>query len=179
VHIASTLIVMRGYPGTGKSTVAKAIATTLRAAFIDRDIIRQTIVNTQEHIPDAAIGRLAYELMFALARAQLNVGLSVVIDSPLTYYTTYEQAQRLAHECHVPMLVVHCQCAENIQRRRLEERKSQVFDFQITSWEEWQQWKPRFELFEDGGCILDTSRPLDDSLAHVMEALQALHMNKV
>ena len=37
------------------------------------------------------------------------------------------------------------------------------------------QWKPRFENFDDGGCVIDTSNPLDDSLAKVMRTIHQLH----
>lgn len=170
---ASTLIIMRGYPGTGKSTIARAIARALHASLIDRDIIRQTAVDILGNLPE--IGRFSYELMFALTREQLSLGLSVVVDTPLTYHVTYEQARKMAQSFHTPMLVVHCQCPPEVQKRRLEGRKGQVSEFQITSWEEWERWKPRFEEFDDEGCIIDTSRPLDDSLAKVMHTIHELH----
>jgi predicted kinase len=172
-HTASTFIVMRGYPGTGKSTIARAIAAALHAPLIDRDIIRQMAVDIFGKLP--TVGQFSYELMFALARAQLELGLSVVLDTPLTYRRTYEQAMELASTFHTPMLVVHCQCPSEVQKRRLEGRKGQVSAFQITSWEEWERWQPRFERFDDGGCIIDTSRPLDDSLATVMHRIQEIH----
>jgi predicted kinase len=170
---ASTFIVMRGYPGTGKSTIARAIAAALHAPLIDRDVIRQKAVDIFGDVP--GVGRFSYELMFALAREQLQLGLSVVVDTPLTYHTTYEQSRKLAQAFHIPMLVVHCQCAPEVQKRRLEGRKGKVSEFQITTWEEWLRWKPRFEEFEDGGCIIDTSNPLDDSLSKVMRRIHELH----
>ncbi len=73
------------------------------------------------------------------------------------------------------MLVVHCQCPSEVQKRRLEGRKGKVSEFQITSWEEWMQWEPRFEDFEDNGCLIDTSNPLDASMAKVMRTIHELH----
>lgn len=168
-----TLVVMRGYPGTGKSTIARAISTALHAPLIDRDILRQKAVDIFGNVPH--VGRFSYELMFALAEEQLSLGLSVVVDTPLTYRTTYEQAKELAQSFHVPMLVVHCQCPPEVQKIRLEGRVGKVSEFQITSWKEWMQWKPRFEDFDDDGCIVDTSNPLDDSLAKVMRTIHELH----
>jgi predicted kinase len=172
VHNAGILIIMRGYPGTGKSTIARAIARALHAPLIDRDIIRQMGVDILGDLPE--IGRFSYELLFALTREQLSLGLSAVVDTPLTYRRTYEQARELAQAFGIPMLVVHCQCPPEVQRRRLEGRKGKVSEFQITSWEEWEQWKPRFEEFDDGGCVIDTSNPLDDSLAKVMRTIHEL-----
>ncbi|MEO8970886.1 MAG: ATP-binding protein [Ktedonobacteraceae bacterium] len=172
MHSGSILIVMRGYPGTGKSTIARAIAVALRVPLIDRDIIRQKAVDIFGDLPE--VGRFSYELMFALANEQLSLGLSVVVDMPLTYRTTFEQSQALAREFSVPMLVVHCQCSPEVQKRRLEGRKGKVSEFQITSWEEWEQWKPRFEDYDDGGCVIDTSNPLDDSLEKIMHCIYNL-----
>jgi predicted kinase len=163
---------MRGYPGTGKSTIARAIAAALHAPLIDRDILRQKAVDVFGDLP--MVGRFSYELMFALVEEQLRLGLSVVVDTPLTYRTTYEQSKELARTFHTPMLVVHCQCPPEVQKRRLEGRKGKVSEFQITSWEEWMQWKPRFEDYDDEGCIIDTSNPLDDSLAKVMRSIHDL-----
>lgn len=173
MQTGSTFIVMRGFPGTGKSTIARLLAAALHASLIDRDIIRQTAVHVFGELPQ--VGQFSYELMFALAREQLSLGLSVVVDTPLTYRTTYEQCKELANAFQTPMLVVHCQCPPEVQKRRLEGRKGNVSAFQITSWDEWEQWKPRFEEYEDGGCTIDTSNPMDDSLANVMRSIHDLH----
>ena len=173
VHTGSTFILMRGYPGTGKSTIARLLAAALHAPLIDRDIIRKVAVDVFGNLP--RVGEFSYELMFALTREQLGLGLSVVVDTPLTYHTTFEQAQELAQTFHTPLLVVHCQCPPQVQKRRLEGRRGKVSEFQITSWEEWEQWKPRFEEFDDHGCIIDTTKPLDESLAKVMHSIHELH----
>lgn len=171
----NTFIVMRGFPGTGKSTIARLLAASLHAPLIDRDILRQTAVDVFGNIPQ--IGHFSYELMFALAQEQLKLGLSVVVDTPLTYRRTYERCVEIGQMFNTPMLVVHCQCPQEVQKRRLEGRKGQVSNFQITSWEEWQQWKTRYEDFDDHGCAIDTSHPLDESLAKVMRCIQERHRN--
>jgi predicted kinase len=168
-------VLMRGYPGTGKSTIARAIAAALHAPLIDRDIIRQKAVDMFGDVH--GVGRFSYELMFALTEEQLNLGLSAVVDTPLTYHETYKKSLTLADKFGIPMLVVHCQCPPEVQKRRLEGRKGTVSEFQITSWEEWLRWKPRFEEFDDHGCLIDTSNPLDDSLAKVMRSILELHSN--
>jgi predicted kinase len=118
---STTFVLMRGYPGTGKSTIARAIAAALHAPLIDRDILRQKAVDIFGDHPQ--VGRFSYEVMFALTKEQLMLGLSVVVDTPLTYHTTYQQAKNLARAFSTPLLVVHCQCPPALQKRRLEERQ--------------------------------------------------------
>lgn len=173
VYPDSIFILMRGFPGTGKSTIARAIARELRATLIDRDIVRQKAVDYFGNHEN--IGRFAYELMFALVEAQLDLGHSVVVDTPLTYLATFQQAQLLAQKYNVPSLVVHCKCPPEIHRLRLEGRKGKVSDFQITSLKEWEQQKARFEDYEDGGCAIDTSNPPHESLEKILYTIQELH----
>jgi predicted kinase len=117
--------------GYRKSTIARLLAAALHASLIDRDIIRQTAVHAFGEHPQ--VGLFSYELIFALAREQLSLGLSVVVDTPLTYRTTYEQCKEMARTFQIPMLVVHCQCPPEVQKRRIEDRKGNVSAFQITS----------------------------------------------
>jgi len=164
---------MRGYPGTGKSTIARLLATSLHSPLLDRDVIRQVAVDMFGNLH--SVGQFSYEMLFALAQEQLRLGLSVVVDTPLTYRRTYETCLEIARSYGVPMLVVHCQCPPEVQKHRLESRKGQVSNFQITSWEEWEKWKTRYEDFEDHGCVIDTSHPMDESLAKVMRCIHELH----
>lgn len=175
VQSSNIFIAMRGYPGTGKSTIARLLASSLHAPLLDRDILRQAAVDTFGNVPQ--VGSFSYGLMFALAREQLQLGLSVVVDTPLTYRRTYERCLEIARECSTPLLVVHCQCPPEVQKRRLEDRKGQVSNFQITSWEEWERWRDRYEEYDDHGCVIDTSHPMDESLAKVMRCIQDLHHN--
>src|SRR5258708_24739702 len=126
-HTSSMFIVMRGYPGTGKSTIARLLAAALQTPLIDRDIIRRTAVDLLGNVPH--VGRLSYDLMFALTREQLRLGLGAVAHPPLTYRTTYEQCKALAQEFHLPMLVLHCQCPHEVQKPRLEDRKGKAAEF--------------------------------------------------
>ena len=168
----NTFIVMRGYPSTGKSTFARLLATSMHAPLIDRDIFRRVVVDMFGNV--SQVGKISYEMMFALIREQLSLGLDLVMDTPLTYRRTYDYCLELARTYDAQMLVVHCQCPQEVQKRRLEGRKGQVSSFQITSWEEWEQWKARYEDFEDHGCVIDTSHPIDESLAKVMRSIHEL-----
>src|SRR5688500_14562361 len=76
----SSLVLLTGLPCTGKSTIARAVAQSLGAAWlsaapIDAALVRAGMSSQQR--PDIA----GYEVMKALAGLQLGAGLSAVVDA--------------------------------------------------------------------------------------------------
>ena len=75
------LVIFGGLPGTGKSTIARALARRIGAAWLRIDTIEQAMVDAgrdRQALEDAG-----YRVAYALARDNLALGLSVVADSAL------------------------------------------------------------------------------------------------
>jgi predicted kinase/ADP-ribose pyrophosphatase YjhB (NUDIX family) len=110
-----TFLLMKGPPGSGKSTIARELGRRLRWPVIDKDVFRDLL-------PDE-LGGLSYEAMLDLTERQLALGLSVIADSPLGYGTGYEKALDIARRTEAAMLVVECECTDPVEwRRRIEGR---------------------------------------------------------
>ena len=77
------LLQMSGLPGSGKSTIAREVGARYGAVVVDLDVIRSAVLDGGVSIE--ASGRVAYPVMFSLARSLLDQGVSVVIDSPCGY----------------------------------------------------------------------------------------------
>ena len=93
------LIVFAGAPGTGKSTLARAVARELRAVYLDKETIKDTALALGrdmklEGVADYA-GALSHTLLIPLARDNLTVGLPVVVDSPAGYRTFQDAIENL------------------------------------------------------------------------------------
>ena len=90
---------MGGFPGCGKSTLAKKISKDIGAIVIDRDVIKTTLMaypNINEDIND-----ISYRLMFDMANAYLGQGVSVVLDTPCYYQDIILKGQSIAEENNV------------------------------------------------------------------------------
>ena len=70
------LAALRGLPGIGKSALAQALGRELGWPVLDKDDCKDVLYGRAE-----AADELAYDLLFRLARRQLQLGLSVVCDS--------------------------------------------------------------------------------------------------
>lgn len=87
-------ILISGAPGTGKSSLAAALAPRLRAAVLDLDVATgplTTVVSGLVGATDLADPRLAaltraprYETLFALAEENLRAGVPVLLVAPFT-----------------------------------------------------------------------------------------------
>lgn len=110
-----TLVLMKGPPGSGKSTIAQELGHRLGWPVIDKDAVRDLL-------PDE-LGGISYEAMLALAERQLRIGLSVIADSPLGYGRAYAKAHEVSANTGAHMLVIECECSDAAEwRRRIEQR---------------------------------------------------------
>ncbi|VAH46406.1 unnamed protein product [Triticum turgidum subsp. durum] len=140
---------MKGHPGSGKSTVARAIASSLRCPLLDKDDVRDCTL----HLERAAAGSgilndLSYAVLWRLAERQLRLGLSIVVDSPLSRRAHLDALARLPAAL---VIIVECRPGNQDEwRRRLEERGGVLAD---DGWHKPKTWADLERLVEGyQGC---------------------------
>ncbi len=65
------LVVVGGLPGTGKTTIARAVAARLSAVYLRIDVIEQAI---RSAMPGVRVGPAGYIVANALAASNLATG---------------------------------------------------------------------------------------------------------
>ncbi len=167
------LIALKGFAGSGKSTLGRALGGRLGYPVIDKDDVKDVL---GRHTPEAA--GLAYEVMWNVARRQLLHGSGVICDSPLTFPQLYDAARLLAAETGAELVVIECRCPDEHEwRRRIDGRKgSGMPTHHQTDWES-------FRVYRDGVLakasypisgphrIVDTTRPIPHLVVEVMDWL--------
>ena len=99
---------MSGIPGTGKSTLARHICKMTNAVLLDSDVVKSSIMNSLDNIDFKFAGKVAYEMIYALADSNLQIGNSVVIDSPCRYDMIIAQGTSIAQKHNVPYKFIEC-----------------------------------------------------------------------
>ncbi len=157
------LIAMKGHPATGKSTLATALARSLKWPLLDKDDIKDHTLGLP-HEND-----LAYAILWQMVATQLRLGVSVMVDSPFAYPTLYAKAQALVAEHGARLLVVETQLAETIWRQRLEERSPAESTHKIRGWDAMQA-----HLNKYNGCWRYPIEPEQHLLVNTEEPLELL-----
>jgi predicted kinase len=154
------LIAMRGAPGTGKSTLARALSRRLHWPVIDKDDIKDVLDGQME-----AAGGAAYDVMVRLVRRQLAQGLDVICDSPLARQA-YGNLTRAASETGAILIVLECHCPDvALWRSRIEKRQALGLPaHHATTWEAVDAYHARHagSVYAVSGpyLVVDTSAPL-------------------
>ena len=122
------LLQIAGAPGTGKSTLVRALAAVRTAVILDNDIIKSAILDGA--VEWTMAGPAAYEVLFALAADMLSQGRSVILDSPSHYPQIPARGLAIAQAGNAAYRFIECVCgnqAELEQRLLLRSpRRSQM-----------------------------------------------------
>lgn len=165
------VIQMHGEPGSGKSTVARALGERLGMVVIDKDVIKAALLRSGIAEQQAAQG--AYEVFFAQARALVAAGHSIVLDNPVYWESVERRWLEIAGSAGSPPILVECTCPDRgeIARRlatrdALESQPRNPLDLRKHPGSTPTQFQPRLTL--------DTTRPLpeniDEAVAYVAAA---------
>jgi predicted kinase len=125
-HLGPPLsIVVRGLPGTGKSTLATALARDLEADLLQTDVIRQELFPDPSGQPDR-YGReqkqQVYDQTLRCCEDALLRGASVVLDGVFLTAPLLREARATAVRQGAEFLVVECECPSDVAVARIARR---------------------------------------------------------
>lgn len=170
------LVVFAGAPGVGKSTLARALAREIRAAYLDKDTIKDAALALGRELKIENVmqfaGALSYSLLVPLARDNLTVGTHVVLDSPAGYKAFQDAIEQLVRSVKVNFKLVECITTdEALLRERIERRASDLPDHRVREWDAYQQARERLERMSGPRLVVDTAETVPTNLRKIMNAL--------
>lgn len=115
------LIVIGGFPGTGKSTVAERLAKQLRAARLSSDVLGGSIRGTLDRVVASSDAfRAGYDLLFRLCDEFLGDGCAVLVDCNMGWGFQWQRLDLLrAKHPDVPWCPVILRSSMEVCRERL------------------------------------------------------------
>lgn len=166
------LLALKGHPATGKSSLAEALAQRLRWPLVDKDDIKDYTVG----LPNGNV--LAYQIMWQVVERQLMLGLSVIVDSPLSYVVGYNTALDLALHAGARVLVVETRLDDAQWRARLDARPAEFSSHKIRGADQIEalmatyQGSWQYSIAPEHHLIVDTGQPLPRLVDQVLARLR-------
>jgi predicted kinase len=129
----ATLISFAGLPGTGKSTIARALSVATGAVYLRIDEIDAAIWAID---PDRDIGPESYHIAASLAASNLELGHTTIIDCVNPWEITREIFTAAAKRSQVRFLGVEIICSNLAEHRaRVEAREMDVPGLETPDWQ--------------------------------------------
>jgi predicted kinase len=128
------LIVFSGLPGTGKTTVAKALVIETGALYLRIDTIEQAIRSSGALAQD--VGRSGYLVANGLALSNLRLGATVIVDCVNPVIESRLAWSEVASEAGARLINVEVICSDvDEHRRRVETRQGDIPGLTPPTWQ--------------------------------------------
>jgi len=158
------LIIVCGLPGSGKSSLARALAKSLRAAYISSDITRKKMFKQPSYSEQEKVA--VYAGMAARAEDAIRSGRDTIVDATFYLRNERERFAGIAKNASTPVFTIVCRLDErNTERRLGRRRKGGPSD---ADYEVYLKLKERFEPVEGPHLEVDSSLPKAEILKRVI-----------
>ncbi len=114
------LVILTGLPGTGKTTVGRALAADLGAVRLSTDELRRRVFSELGYTERKK--KRVYDELLRVAADQLRLGRPVVLDGTFFREALRREALRTAAAAGIPGFVVEVASPEPVVMARLEKR---------------------------------------------------------
>lgn len=155
------LIIMAGLPGTGKSTLSRALAAELNGTVLDKDEIRAALFPATdiEYSTEQDDFCMAVMLKVAGYLFRKDPARIVFLDGR-TFSRNYQlrRATGYAEALGQPWQILECVCSEQSARQRLTQETDHLAANR--SFELYLEVKARFEEITLPKTVIDTDQPL-------------------
>jgi predicted kinase len=160
------LIIFSGLPGTGKSTLAEAVGKALEIPVFAKDWLEAALLRSglRPTSADKSLGYAGYELLTVLAKRQLMLGQSVILDSVAASRTIRDTWLSLTEQYNADYRVIECICSnESLHRSRLKQRQRNIPGWHELEWSEVERVEQYYFLWEEERLTLDMTNSFNEN----------------
>ena len=164
------LIIFGGLPGTGKTAIARELASQLSAVYLRIDSIEQAIRDSGE--VSKPLDDVGYRVGYSVAEDNLRLGRSVIAHSVNPLQVTRDAWIGVADRVGANVMEVEITCSDPKQhQRRVETRIADIDGLRPPTWQEvvereYQPWNREHIVIDTAGrSVVESVKELREALA--------------
>ena len=169
------VVIMAGLPGSGKSTVARALAERLPATVLDKDVIRAALFAPAHVEYSRAQDDFCQEIMLQTAAYLLGRNLSSYIFLDGRTFSRRYQRERVLEFCsqlEKRWAILECVCSEPTALARLEKAAvERIHPATNRTPELYRQIQKIWEPIDDPKLVIDTEASLESCVERATQYL--------
>ncbi|MEO8457803.1 MAG: ATP-binding protein [Chloroflexota bacterium] len=167
------VVVMVGLPGSGKSHLARLIATRVGAVQLDSDALRKALYKEPRHTEQEH--RRLFPALHVLMERLLERGLTVIVDATNLKEANRKPYYRIAAKYGAPVFLVRTWAPSAVIRQRLADRESErpAHDYSTATLEVYQKMRLDAERVRKRHVSVDTSRDVKAAVDRIVSLLQS------
>ncbi len=157
----SILYIFSGFPGSGKTVLAKALAEKTKSVYIRIDTVEQAI----RDLCAFDVQGEGYRLSYRIAEDNLRLGVSVIADSCNPWNLTRSEWQQTAESANADYVNIEVTCSNKVEhRRRVESRISDIAGLILPDWDD--VINRKYDTWENPRISIDTAeKSIEESIS--------------
>ena len=161
------IILICGYPGVGKTTLANELGHFINAVILSTDKIRKELIDKPNYSEEEK--KLIYNILLLIAKYLHNAGINCILDATFNNQKAIEDIKKGLNLTDDQFKIVECVCPEELIISRIQNRKMGYSDADISIY---RMIKENYEPIQEKHIIVDTSQSLKKIVAEVANRIK-------
>lgn len=161
------IILICGYPGVGKTTLANELGPLINAVILSTDKIRKELIDKPNY--DEKEKKLIYDVLLLIAKYLHNAGKNCILDATFNNQKAIDDIKKGLNITDDQFKIVECICPEELIISRIQNRKSGYSDADVSIYK---MIKEKYEPIKEKHITVDTSHSLKKIVAEVANRIK-------